>query len=351
MEEEKVIKILVIEDSTADAFIIDEYLHEIEEQEFDSQHVESLSEGEALIESESFDIVLIDLNLPDSSGPDHYKIFFKKYSYIPFIIMTGLASKEISLNMIKHGAKDYLVKGDFDANLLHRSIIYALERKRIEDQYIQELMLAQDKEKERIARDVHDSLGQNLTSASIQIQNLKSELKDCLGAEYEDIEESVEIALECVNRSQEISRGISRNLMPQTVKKFGLVSGIEGILMTLNDHKLQIGFESNLDGQRFDSTIELAYFRIAQESINNIIKYSEANEASIKLFLRDHILSLQISDEGVGFDPYDETISGVGLESIKARAKAISAKLEIISEKGEGSTIRVIKDIKDEQED
>jgi len=349
-EKERPIKTLIIEDSPADAFIVSEYLEEIREKVFNIQITESLAEGEELIEQGEFDIVLIDLNLPDSRGINHYKTVFKRYAYLPFIIMTGLSNLEISVNMIKQGAKDYLVKGEFDANLLNRSISYVIQRKSLEDGYIKKLLNAQDQEKERIAMDVHDSLGQNLTSASIQIQNLRSEMKKILGDQYDELAESVDIALECVNSSQQISRSIARALMPKTVKKFGLESAIEGILITLADHpKLKFTLESYLESQRFDSNIELAYFRIAQEAINNSIKYSEASRAKVKLMCVDHILLMQISDEGIGFDPYDDSIAGVGMESIKARAKAISAKLEILSEKGKGTTIRLIKEIKDGQ--
>ena len=349
--QEKPIKTLIIEDSPADAFIVSEYLEEIAERKFETLLAENLAEAENVIDKNDFDVVLIDLNLPDSQGIEHYKNIFNRYAYLPFIIMTGLSSLEVSVNMIKQGAKDYLVKGDFDSNLLYRSITYVLQRKRIEDSYIKRLLSTQDEEKERIAMDVHDSLGQNLTSASIQIQNLRMELKNILKEQYKEVSESVDLALECVNSSQQISRSIARSLMPKTVKKFGLESAIEGILITLEEHpKLNFSLESHLDGKRFDSNIELAYFRIAQEAINNAIKYSDAEKASVKLMFADRILLMQISDEGVGFDPYDEKNSGVGMESIRARAKAISAKLEINSEVNQGTTIRIIKEIKNEPE-
>lgn len=344
------IKILIIEDSPADAFIVNEYLQEIEESSFEVEIAESLQEGEGLINTNDFDVVLIDLNLPDSRGVEHYKTIFKKYSYLPFIIMTGMSSLDISVNMIKQGARDYLVKGEFDAILLSRSISYVLERKSLEDNYIKMILNAQDKEKERIALDVHDSLGQYLTSASIQIQNLRSELKSILGDRYEEVSASVDIALDCLNESMQISRGISRSLMPKTVKKFGLESGIEGILITLADHpELNFKFESNLEDKRFDSNIELAYFRIAQEAINNVVKYSQASKALVELKYESEELSLCITDNGIGFDPYDKKNEGIGMESMRARAKAISARLEILSDNEDGSSIRIIKAIKNEQ--
>jgi signal transduction histidine kinase len=118
--------------------------------------------------------------------------------------------------------------------------------------------------------------------------------------------------------------------------------------MTLGDQsKTDFTLESNLEFFRFDEKKELALFRIAQESINNILKYSKASEASVKLVLVENILLMQIEDNGCGFDiSAEEHQKGIGLDSIRTRAKAISAKLEIFSEIDEGTSIRVVTEVK-----
>ncbi len=84
--------------------------------------------------------------------------------------------------------------------------------------------------------------------------------------------------------------------MPQTVQKFGLESGIDNIIMTLGDtSKTHFSFTSEISDQRFPPSTELAYFRIAQEGINNILKYSRADKAHIKLLYRKSYLIMVIN--------------------------------------------------------
>jgi len=280
LTEERKLTVLIIEDSPPDAFLISEYLDEIPDFLCEQIHCETLKEGVSFLESNDFDVVLMDYNLPDSSGSKQIEQIFNRFSNTPFIVLTGLNDKAVSIDAINRGAKDYLIKGDFDHNLLNRAILYALERKKMEEENVVKILAAQDKEKERIARDVHDTLGQNLTSAVLQIQSIKSKLKD----ETEDIRESIDLALKCINEAIRESRGISRSLMPQTVQKFGLGSAIESILVNLGKNsKIEFEFDNQLEFVRFDERKELALFRIAQESINNILKYSKAKRAKIGL--------------------------------------------------------------------
>lgn len=342
----KTLNVLVIEDSPSDAFLISEYLDEIKDINYKIKHCETLKEAIEELEEDDFDAVLIDYNLPDSNGANHLEQIFKKYNHVPFIVLTGLADEMVSINALNRGAKDYLIKGDFDAKLLNRSILYALERNRQEEETVIRILAAQDTEKERIARDVHDTLGQNLTSASMQMQSLKSLVAD----DEKEIHSSIDAALKSINDAIAESRGISRSLMPQTVKKFGLESGIESVIMTLNDKsETQYELESNLEFTRFEQQKELALFRIAQEAINNILKYAKATLVEIKLILVENLLLMQIDDNGVGFDPDSvENQKGIGLESIRTRAKSIGAKLEISSEEGKGTSIRVVTDINEQ---
>lgn len=342
----KTLNVLVIEDSPSDAFLISEYLDEIKDIDYKIKHCETLKEAIEELEEDDFDVVLIDYNLPDSNGANHLEQIFKKYNHVPFIVLTGLADEMVSINALNRGAKDYLIKGDFDAKLLNRSILYALERNRQEEETVIRILAAQDTEKERIARDVHDTLGQNLTSASMQMQSLKSLVAD----DKKEIHSSIDAALKSINDAIAESRGISRSLMPQTVKKFGLESGIESVIMTLNDKsETQYELESNLEFTRFEQQKELALFRIAQEAINNILKYAKATLVEIKLILVENLLLMQIDDNGVGFDPDSvENQKGIGLESIRTRAKSIGAKLEINTEEGKGTSIRVVTDINEQ---
>ena len=111
-------------------------LDESENTTFELTHTQRLKNGLKHLETEKFDIILLDLGLPDSEGFKSFKITLKKHPEIPIIILTGLGDEEIGIKTIKYGAQDYLVKGEFNGKLLVRAIQYAIERKKLEGLFI-----------------------------------------------------------------------------------------------------------------------------------------------------------------------------------------------------------------------
>jgi DNA-binding response OmpR family regulator len=130
------IKVLLIEDNKGDSAIILEMLKESDNAQFELIHTPLLKAGLSLLENEKFDVILLDLGLPDSEGLKSFKVILKKNPTIPTIILTGLANEEIGIKAIKYGAQDYLVKGEFNGKLLVRAIQYAIERKKLEGLFI-----------------------------------------------------------------------------------------------------------------------------------------------------------------------------------------------------------------------
>ena len=130
------IKVLLIEDNKGDSAIILEMLKKSENAQFELIHTPRLKAGLSLLENEKFDVILLDLGLPDSEGLKSFKVILKKNPTIPIIILTGLANEEIGIKAIKYGAQDYLVKGEFNGKLLVRAIQYAIERKKLEGLFI-----------------------------------------------------------------------------------------------------------------------------------------------------------------------------------------------------------------------
>jgi len=128
----KKLTILIIEDNPAGTRLIKEALAETNGGAFELKYADRLSDGLKKISKEDFDIVLLDLSLPDSAGLETITSISKKNKDIPLIILTGTDNLEIATKSLGMGAKDYLVKGQFDGNVLIRSIRYAVERKNIE---------------------------------------------------------------------------------------------------------------------------------------------------------------------------------------------------------------------------
>ena len=138
------IKILIIEDNEADARLIREYLldasckeeNDISCTTFDLTWKKNLSSGLEFLINQDVDAVLLDLNLPDSVGLETFLKIHKKKQKIPILVLTGLGDREMAVRAVREGAGDYLVKGDVDGKLLRRSISYAIERKKSEEELI-----------------------------------------------------------------------------------------------------------------------------------------------------------------------------------------------------------------------
>jgi len=128
----KTLRVLLIEDSPADARLIQEMLRE--ESEFHLDVAESLLGGLERIGANGADAVLLDLGLPDSEGLDGLKKISEKNSDIPVIVLTGLDDRETGIRAVQMGAQDYLIKGIINPALLCRSILYAIERKKLFDE-------------------------------------------------------------------------------------------------------------------------------------------------------------------------------------------------------------------------
>ncbi len=127
------IRILLVEDNPGDVFLLQETLSEITVVQFNVVNVERLSEAEQRLQSDIFDVILLDLLLPDSAGLDTFTTLHQQVPLIPIVVLTGMNDETLALKAMQAGAQDYLVKGQVSGgDLLMRSIRYAIERKRVE---------------------------------------------------------------------------------------------------------------------------------------------------------------------------------------------------------------------------
>ncbi|MCW8131039.1 MAG: response regulator [Planctomycetota bacterium] len=130
----KVWPVLLVEDSPSDALLIAEFLNSCGERPIDLARAERLADGLALAGRRAFDVVLLDLSLPDNSGLDGLRRMREAAKNAPVVILTGSADPVAAEDALKAGAQDYLVKGQFDREMLFRSLRYACERQRIQNE-------------------------------------------------------------------------------------------------------------------------------------------------------------------------------------------------------------------------
>lgn len=127
------IKVFLIEDDPDDAALIKRMLGKIEKPNFIFKHTQNLSDGLKQLKNENFDVLLLDLVLPESMGLNTFRRTHDQFNKKPIIILTGLSDEDLGVKAVREGAQDYLVKGEFDRQLLARSIEYSIERKHFEE--------------------------------------------------------------------------------------------------------------------------------------------------------------------------------------------------------------------------
>ena len=130
---DKCTKIMLIEDNPGDARLIQEMLAEAEPGGFDLEHADRLFAGIKRLDRGNVDVILLDLDLPDSQGVDTFTKVYAQARKTPIVVFTGVVDKAVGIKAVRGGAQDYLVKGQVDGNLISRAIHYAIERKQSEE--------------------------------------------------------------------------------------------------------------------------------------------------------------------------------------------------------------------------
>ena len=126
-------RVLLVEDQSADARLTLEDLRDVADLDaIEATHVRTLAEALAVLERHRFDIVLLDLGLPDATGLDAVTAMLECGPDLPIVVLSGLDDERTALEAVLHGAQDYLIKGQVDRSLLRRALRYAIERKRVE---------------------------------------------------------------------------------------------------------------------------------------------------------------------------------------------------------------------------
>jgi PAS domain S-box-containing protein len=200
------------------------------------------------------------------------------------------------------------------------------------------LMNAQEKERARLARELHDDLSQSVALLSVQLTMLRNEPKD-----FEYMKDQLDQFISEVNRLTGDIHRISHELHPAKLSQLGLKSALRGFCRDLAAaHPLKIDFEADNLPRNLPDDISLCLYRVAQESLQNIIKHSAATSVNVSLKSEDDKIHLSVSDNGKGFDTQAaKAKESLGLISIDERVRAVKGAVKIISAVGAGTKIDV----------
>jgi PAS domain S-box-containing protein len=221
-----------------------------------------------------------------------------------------------------------------------------LDRQQAEDERVgllRRIVTTQEEERSRIARDMHDQLGQQLTALRLKIATLADNYS--IGPR---LAKEIEALQDAAARLDEEVGFLAWELRPAALDDLGFVAATRNFVAEWSRH-YSIGAElhaGNLEGQRLPSEIETNLYRIAQEALNNIYKHAQARNVNIVVERRKDAMVLIIEDDGIGFDPENvrpnkESGIGLGLVGMRERAAIVGGTLEIESAPGKGTTIFV----------
>tara|TARA_R110000850_G_scaffold277058_1_gene421922 strand:- start:167747 stop:169768 length:2022 start_codon:yes stop_codon:yes gene_type:complete len=204
--------------------------------------------------------------------------------------------------------------------------------KKLNEKYTQDLLLAQEEERKRVSKDLHDSIGQSL----LLIKNTVVLNKD-------------DAAKHLVENAIEEVRSISRALHPFQLQEMGITKAIENILYQIDETtELFISSEIENIDTLFDMHQEVNIYRIVQESLNNVIKHSQATAVKFSISKSNKGISIYLKDNGVGFDfteRYND-FKSLGLKTLKERTRYLNGIMKVSSHTGKGTTLEFIIPIK-----
>ena len=199
------------------------------------------------------------------------------------------------------------------------------------------LIHAQEEERARIARELHDDFSQRLAVQSIELTQLEKNLPIL---QAEDRARTQQLLKETKEMSADM-RSLSHQLHSSRLDLVGLVPALSGLCEEISKkYKIDVHFVEHSFPRNLTKDVELCLFRIAQEGLNNVIKHSAANSARVELGASGNNLSLRISDTGKGFNPAVKDLgSGIGLVGMRERLRLVDGKLSIVSGPMQGTEI------------
>jgi two-component system sensor histidine kinase UhpB len=201
------------------------------------------------------------------------------------------------------------------------------------------LIRAQEEERKRIARELHDDISQQIALLAIGLDKLAGAGHDVATAECSQI-------LELRHRTEEVAgsvREVAHQLHSATLQHLGLTRGLEGLCATFSQqHHVEIDLAT--EPLHLSDSVSLCLFRVVQEALNNAVKHGRAKRIEVKLVQVAKLLHLKIMDTGIGFNP-SKAPEGLGLVSMRERLRMVGGTLKITSSPGRGAVIEAVVDL------
>ena len=345
------LRVLILEDEPADAEL---ELAALAEGGFrcEATLVDRRAAFESAFTPGRFELVIADYRLPDYTGLEALEYVRRQDALVPFVLVSGALGEERAVEALRSGATDYVLKHGLAR--LASAVRRALEERREHERHLatrralelsqerlralsRRLLEVQEEERGRLARDLHDDIGQALTALKIQLESLA---RSAVPAENKILE-----CVETTRHTLERVRQLSLSLRPLQLDDLGLVAALRSHL----DRQASVGgltphFDAAEAPHGVAPDIETACFRVAQEAINNVLRHARARNLWLRLFTAGGRLALSVRDDGSGFDLDGARRRGaagasLGLVGMEERVALAGGTLELRSAPGQGSVL------------
>jgi signal transduction histidine kinase len=199
----------------------------------------------------------------------------------------------------------------------------------------EQLVLAHESEQRRIARELHDQIGQDLTALKITLSRAKA-------ANLEEAQKALREAEALTEEVLQTVRNICSTLRPQVLDDLGLVAGLQWHIKTFAARTgIEISFESkSIDEARLSPIVKSTIFRVIQEALTNVSRHADSRTAEVSLAMHNGSVEFSVKDSGKGFDVAGLKKGSTGVSSMRERLSLVQGRFEISSAPGGGTTVK-----------
>ncbi len=307
------------------------------------------SGGTAIEKAEQLlpDLILLDVMMPGMNGFEVCRRLraTPKLAEVPIIILTALDDRSSRLQGIEAGADDFLIKPvDRQELQLRVRTILRLDRYRtlsIQRENLRKMaehvVNAQEQERKRLSRELHDDLGQALIAHMLRLQNLRTEIPTQEGAINRELDDLIADTNQTINKM----RQLAQNIRPTMLDTLGLKTTLQN---HCREYSIRTGLPITLEIDEklpeLSDIYSITLYRILQETLTNVIKHSKANHVWVELSVDEQEIALTVQDNGQGFTMDDTSMTrGIGLTGLHERLLLVGGNLLVKSAHGKGTII------------